>query len=390
MYISSRRTVLILLILALNLYLILYISKVYNLPFENDTIRLGIVVFFCLVSLFGIFRALLVDKKLDLLVGVFLLYFMYIFTWILIRESFDTSSLITSLLFPLAFLTGYFTFISIHKVEYLEIVKRFQLLMFFIFLILYFYIRLIVNKNDGMVINSIYYQVLLLPFLLVLDKPLIKRIAIILLIAAVIFSMKRTAFIAVVLVLILYIFLTKKISARLNDVVRNAFFILLTSILVLFSIESTLFSGQQNIFDRFATLSEDRGAGRLDIWISMVNGIKSSSFVELLFGHGIYTSSNVTGGNTAHNDFLEMLWSYGIGGLFLYLGIYIVLIRYSLFLKRENYKHANIFILSILLFFIISVSSHLIFVPTYVIYLCLFWSYCICDYKITKLSLWRR
>lgn len=382
--INTRKIGLLFFIISINFYLILYIGKVYNLFIVNDLIRTIIIGALCVVVLISTFKFILVTKEINIAYAVFLLYFIYILVWTLLREQFNTTVLITSLFFCLVFLASYAIFTNIKSEEDFKIVKKAQFFMLVVFFMLYFYIRLVGNLNNGMVINSIYYQVLLLPFILIIDKPIIKRIGVALIIASVLFSMKRTAFIAVTLVLLIYFFSKKKSNLNLNKIVKRIFSSILLLLSLLFFIKSTSFFSENNIFDRFSTLVEDRGAGRLDIWIILFNEIKESSFIDLFLGHGIYTSSLVTGGFTAHNDFIEMLWSYGIGGLILYIGIYTVLIWYAIILKQRKYEYSSLFSASVLFFLIISLFSHLVFVPTYVAYLSLFWSFCICNYKNKK------
>ena len=135
-----------------------------------------------------------------------------------------------------------------------------------------------------------------------------------------------------------------------------------------------------NILDRLETIFEDKGSGRLGIWENTWEMQMDSSLAGWIFGHGfnaVYINSVPQ--YSAHNDFLEVLYDFGIIGFILYINFYIIIIKYSKKLYNARSKYTAPFVSSIVLALIMSITSHLIIFPTYFIYLCLFWGVIIAD-----------
>lgn len=82
---------------------------------------------------------------------------------------------------------------------------------------------------------------------------------------------------------------------------------------------------------------EDRGAGRLDIWKSIINNYKNFSDSEKLFGKGAANVRYYANGQVAHNIWIETLCELGIVGLFVLAVIYIRFIKHTYKLKDKLY-----------------------------------------------------
>ncbi len=363
---------------SINIYLILYIAIVYELPFQNNNIRLVIMLFLCLFALFGIFQYIFIKHKINRLYAVFLIYFIYIALMVLSSEGINTTVLISTLFFPIVFLSSYYVF---NKTRVLQRVINSQFVLLIIFFVLYFYARFVLVLNNGLVINSVYYQVLLLPFVLLMNQSRIRNIGILLILTTTLFSMKRTALIAILISLFIY-YLTKNREKLKKTVSIKKIFSIVTLIFILIYLNKLTASILGNdIIMRLLSVFDDNGAGRFSIVNTILSQMKLNSFSDLMLGHGYNATALVTGGLTAHNDFIEILYDFGVFGLLLYLAIYIVLIKYAITFKRAKFKYTAAFNASISMFLVISLFSHLIFIPTYVASLCLFWSVCICEYE---------
>ena len=52
-------------------------------------------------------------------------------------------------------------------------------------------------------------------------------------------------------------------------------------------------------------------------------------------------------------------------------------------MKKIQYLYANQFLVSIICFFVMSMLSHVIMIPSYMMFICLFWGMILSDYKKT-------
>ncbi|MFN7965637.1 MAG: O-antigen ligase family protein [Acidobacteriota bacterium] len=89
-------------------------------------------------------------------------------------------------------------------------------------------------------------------------------------------------------------------------------------------------------------LTQDRtGSGRILIWRGYLRAYASGSPQVLLFGHGIGSSLEIIPQYIgvalgAHNEYIHILFEYGIVGLFLYMGFIITLIRQCYLIYRAR------------------------------------------------------
>ena len=132
------------------------------------------------------------------------------------------------------------------------------------------------------------------------------------------------------------------------------------------------------ISQRLENIGEDQGSGRLDVYENVFNLYETKDWNNKLFGSGFNSviKDNYFGGSigmfrniSAHNDFLEVLYDFGIIGLFIYLVYVIRIVRLAFSVKNinENYYQANIAML--IIFFVMSMVSHLMLYPTYYVFL---------------------
>ena len=135
-------------------------------------------------------------------------------------------------------------------------------------------------------------------------------------------------------------------------------------------------SRSEYVFSRFSSISEDKGSGRDIVWRNVLDTYSKSPVLEKIIGHGHYSAIIVNRGHnidlSAHNDFLEVLFDYGIIGLILYLLLHIYLIKRLFFLKRNKSELFLPYLASYITMFIMSMVSHLILYPTYFTFLATF------------------
>lgn len=214
--------------------------------------------------------------------------------------------------------------------------------------------------------NSIYYILCVIPFFLYYKW---KYILVVLAFFCVLISGKVGAVLGLIIGLLSYLFITQ--NKQRKQLFKSIIILLALSIVivVLYTKVSTELG-----FDILEKIADDEGtgSGRTDIYMRVIKGISESSFPALIFGHGPFAVSLVYS-NAAHNDFLEVLYDYGILGEFFYLYLIILLIRFLFKLIKENSCNAAPFAFSITLFLIMSLVSNVIFVGQYGLILFAYW-----------------
>lgn len=239
-----------------------------------------------------------------------------------------------------------------------------------------FYILFIVNYTSGLALNiswhyiESYFCVMMLPFIF-LTKGKWKTILVVLTIIIALLSAKRSGTIACISTLIIYYFFKDKgFSKKIR-----MFFLIVFSAAIIFLIINHFFNEElTNMIDRFENISEDGGSGRDVVYEEVLDMIMESPTGDLIFGHGYNkVIEDSTFGFSAHNDFLEVTYDYGMFGLLLYLLFYISILKKISLCKSRNLK-ATLFA-SFMLLFIFSMTSHLILFPTSILCLCAFWGF---------------
>ncbi len=76
---------------------------------------------------------------------------------------------------------------------------------------------------------------------------------------------------------------------------------------------------------------------------------------------------------SAHNEYLEIIYDYGLIALIVYLGLWIYVIKQFIFHYRNDTVYFIPYALSICIFAVMSVVSQLVLYVSYFLYLVMFW-----------------
>ena len=223
-------------------------------------------------------------------------------------------------------------------------------------------------------ISVAYYSLWLLPFLLEIKNIFLKIIFILIAALPVLFSEKRTGFLALIVGIALYLILEMFSKNTANK--RSKLFLgSLLSVLVLVCVAQYLIETfDLHIFERFQNVAEDEGSGRMEVFRTTLKMYFESSPGEIFFGHGfnsVYIDSPLK--RSAHNDFLEVLYDYGIIGFICYIYFLLNLTRRAITYYKKGVQNSSVFLASIAMAIVFSMTSHLVIYPTYYIYLCIYW-----------------
>lgn len=221
--------------------------------------------------------------------------------------------------------------------------------------------------------NGAYTLLYLLPFILCFKKSSLRIGGLVVTFMALLFSMKRGglvafAFAALVYGLVYKICVNKK-RIRIGSFILSV--IVVAGLLYLFVYFDELTDNILSV--RLQSMEDDGGSGRMDIYQVVWSHIKQSSFFELLFGHGWNAVRQNCGINaSAHNDFLEVLYDFGIVVFLLYLAFFIEFFKVAFRMIKKHSFYAAPVCCSLAMLFISSMVSHIVIYPQYAIILGLF------------------
>lgn len=223
-------------------------------------------------------------------------------------------------------------------------------------------------------ISTAYYTLFFLPFALLSEKKVIKWGGTVLVLYTLLLCMKRTGFIAFVAGIVVYILVEYRSAPKGS---KKRAFVLLGGLLALtamyfFIIENT--RGTFSVIDRLLSTGQTSNEGREDVWPVVISMIRHSDIIALIFGHGFDTViENSPLALSAHCDFLEVIYDYGVSGLLLYLTFYKRLWNGFIKMYRQGSELAAPMSFTFVTAFVVSLFSHLIIFPTYFLGFCLFW-----------------
>lgn len=365
----------------------------WNLP--SFLSRGSLILMVCIIYL-GAIKLLFV--KLDSISGLLVLFGFFSVVSTLINYETQKINILYAISVQLLWVAVFFVTYTKTRKQLKETTVRIILCTFPVVFFMYIFIYLKYMEVSGKGnVNLVYYVLCFLPFVLCVKKNSIKMIFLLMISFSLLISMKRTALLAFVVALFVSYLIDRHILRKKRKrKLINTLVIFLTIITGIFMYNYIVDAFNLDIILRLQQLSTDGWAGtsRDIIYRSVWHYQLNSTAGEWLIGRGYNGVSNTSAaslGNlffsssAAHNDFLEILYDYGIIGLSIYLLFCIKLIKHSIKLIRLKSDMAGPFAASLVIFFILSMFSILILYPRYYLYLVLFWAMCFAeDYKVRK------
>lgn len=217
------------------------------------------------------------------------------------------------------------------------------------------------NEVEEAHLGTSYYVLFLLTTLLLTPHKWLRYIALIITGVVLFSSFKRGGVIALVLAIVTYLFVKEVLIER--RLVRMIVFLI--AIAVLFVILIYVDKSMGNIIsDRILNIQDDGGSGRDQVWRTTWSMISESDLEELLFGHGFNAVlKHSPMALSAHNDFLEILFNYGIIGFVPYLLLHFQLIKQVIYSIKMRETNASAMAFTYTIFFVLSMISHVIVYP---------------------------
>lgn len=226
--------------------------------------------------------------------------------------------------------------------------------------------------------SDIYFSLGLFPFALqLLKNKKLKTIVIVAEFFAVFMVNKRTALISFVIALVVYFLVNSYVNEGSKFFGTIKTIIIVAVAVTLFYYISKYFDDKYNlnIYYRLFRITEDGGSGRDDIYQNVWQGFKDSTFLRQLFGHGMNTAGQVGGAGQAHNDFLEILYDYGIFALISVAVFYVSVIFEAFRLIKRKSPFAAAFAFSVIIGLFLAMFSYFLVFYTYVTCIMAFWGY---------------
>jgi O-antigen ligase len=200
-----------------------------------------------------------------------------------------------------------------------------------------------------------YYALYLLPLALASDKRWLRIISIIIISIIIISSVKRGGLLALAIGMFVYLYVSRMVSDKsLKASIILYLYLIVMAVFLYFLIQ---YLGD-DIIERFMDSDDDTGSGRLDIWESLYRRLKTQDITLWIFGNGhlattVYSWENLS----AHNDFLEIVYNYGIFNLFIYVCFLFSASTYTIRAIRNKDQLAPCLAMFLTIFLILSMIS---------------------------------
>lgn len=166
--------------------------------------------------------------------------------------------------------------------------------------------------------NGSYYSLFLLPLIMMNRRKTVKYIGLILICIALFLSVKRGGILALFLAIIAYLLFSQWVKTNKSTAAK------LTSAILVGAIFTALFvysasMGNNNIMERFENTENDSGSGRTFVWDETWRLINDQGITNYMIGNGFNAVvNNSRYALSAHNDYLEAWYDFGLVGLVLY------------------------------------------------------------------------
>lgn len=224
----------------------------------------------------------------------------------------------------------------------------------------YFRIYDVANAVGEAHLMTSYYPMFVLPLVLLHPSRTVRYVSVLVVTFVIFSSVKRGGLVALVFGLIVYVLFNRHIQSK----GLRSFIYMLFAFAVLGGVFYYLANSEYGgALERLASVQDDGGSGRDVVWSTTWQMIQDSEGLSFLFGHGyngVRSDSPVY--LSAHNDFLEAWYDYGISGFILYAGSMLSLLAYTIrLLKRKSELAPSLGMLLAITFILTMISHVLIF-----------------------------
>ena len=323
----------------------------------------------------------LINSKLNIAVFAWLI-------WVIINNLVNSDDLFLDmrevLWWPLIYFLFYFIAFNDSNGKFIQSIIKFFPILFIVMLVQYLLIRSTNSffyTESGKAFygpsNSIYYNALLMPFAFLVKRKGLKYLLLVIGLVLVLFSFKRAPIIFAALIIVMAMYYDFIVSKNMS-LLRGLFFSCIVLIAGFLAFNYINNKTGEFLTQRFESMKKDNGSGRLEIYQNVWEKFNHKGFEYQIIGsgHNSVSDSNKTLddngkliGISAHNDYLEVIYDFGLIGLVFFLIVLSEFIKQLLYLKNVDDKLFQANFAAFIIFFVMSMVSHLFTLPTYFAYL---------------------
>ena len=218
--------------------------------------------------------------------------------------------------------------------------------------------------------NAVFTPLLSVPILMVNQNKRYVFFILLIISVLVLVSMKRSSMLIIATSWLAYVLPMLKMRNKVLGFVMAG--VILGAGLFFFMKMNDAMGGQ--IMERIDREETDTGKNRLAIWEVTWAMIQNSTIKGFLVGHGHFgVRNNSILEISAHNDFMEVIYDYGLISFALYLGLWIYVLQRWWYLKKTESSLLFPYTLSLAIFIFMSLVSHLILYISYFNFLVILW-----------------
>jgi len=225
------------------------------------------------------------------------------------------------------------------------------------YVMLFSFVNLFADENYGL--TSSYFTLYMLPLVFLCKSKTIRIVATLVVAIVIISSLKRSGVVAFVLAFIAYIIINQYVKKKLSPTAILGVIAVLVLFISLFLVFASM--GENSVLERFENIGDDNGSGRLVVWEMTSKLISRLDAGSLLMGQGYnMVLPNSPMNLSAHNDFLEIIYDYGLIGLALYVSAFFSVCYYALKMISAKSAYAPSMTMLMVIYVIQSMISHII------------------------------
>ncbi len=228
----------------------------------------------------------------------------------------------------------------------------------------------VTKEYDFLQTNYVYWPICCAPAIFMVHNKKFRWLLIGCVLVGIVISMKRSAVIIAFLVLV-FAFLTRGRNFK------QASYVMVLLFIGYFFFNSYFSDNLLAIQDRMSVIISDEGSGRLPIYQTVWTSITSFNAGEILVGRGFGTITQ-TGFSNAHNDFLQVLYEYGIIGVVFYiLLIFRAVKQLQIINKNLDYERSVVIAegTSLIVLVVLGLVSNIVVSYTFFVFICCFWGF---------------
>ena len=250
-----------------------------------------------------------------------------------------------------------------------------------VFTLLLMYSRVALNRTS-IYQSDAYFLLCALPLAFLFDNKINMYIKLIPLVVCLMMAGKRTGFIALLCAVFVYYTIDSIQKKNIEAFLKVLFKLSVAAVLLFvayYFLESKL---NLSLFDRMETITTDGGSGRDEIYSGIWQAIRVSDFFGFFFGHGLSGIQLVYGSDTgAHNDFLEIMYNYGVFALILMINLYAKMIVACRKMIKTGYPGAKAAGASVVISILLSLFTNYFVTFTHITMTATFWGIVIADWE---------